>query len=106
MTPDPLEPLDSVDRRAVGSVLHRRSKLREAIGSALSAIGGAIFAAATIPGDGNLGHISIVCLFAFLGWLFWVRRGKSLLVTISICITLLVIWWPIALALRELGRSR
>ena len=73
---------------------------RLAAGSALStAIG--LFVGLLIPGDGNPGHLFLIVVCGFCGWLFWLRRGSSVLATIGICFVVILFSWPIAGALRN-----
>jgi hypothetical protein len=89
---------------------HRRTKdafrriALEVSGSALYTLVGA-FLGMQIPGDLGPGHAILVCLFAFLGWLLWVRRRRRLLVTLAIWAILILAWWPLAFALRALLRA-
>jgi hypothetical protein len=95
-------PEDSLhEKRPVASAIS--SVIRQAVGSVLCMFLGA-FLGFCIPGDANPAYVSLICLFAFFGWLFWVRRGKSVFATLGICLALIVLWWPFALALRDMAR--
>jgi hypothetical protein len=75
------EPTASQRRAALGEYV------RLIAGSALASLLGA-FLGLLVPGDGNPARISLICLTAFCGWLFWVRRRRSVWVTIVICAAL------------------
>jgi hypothetical protein len=74
--------------------------LKLALGSAVATVLG-LAVGMLIPGDGNPGHLLHIALCGVCGWLFWIRRGRSVLATIGICILLIVFSWPIGLALRD-----
>ncbi len=74
--------------------------LKLALGSAVATVLG-LAVGMLIPGDGNPGHLLCIAVCGVCGWLFWIRRGRSVLATIGICILLIVLSWPIALALRD-----
>ena len=75
-------------------------QVKLAVGSALStAIG--LFVGLLIPGDGDTGHLFLIVVCGFCGWLFRLRRGRSVLATIGICFVVILLSWPIALALRD-----
>jgi len=80
-------------------------KLRvEITGTIVSMILGAILG--LIVGGNGLGFVSFVVLRSFFGWVVWVRRKHSPVVTIVICVFLIAVWWPFGLMLRELGRGQ
>ncbi len=80
-----------------------RNLLVEITGTIASMILGA-FLGLMVGGNG-LGFVSFVVLCSFMGWVVWVRRKQSILVTVGICVLLVVVWWPFGLMLRELGRG-
>ena len=80
-----------------------RNLFIEIPGTVVSMIVGA-FLGLMVGGNG-LGFVSFVILCSFMGWVVWVRRKQSTLVTIGICVLLVVLWWPIGLIIRELGRG-
>jgi len=80
-----------------------RSLLREIVVTAVSMVAGA-FTGLMVGGDG-LGFVSFVVLCSLMGWVVWIRRKKSFLGTIGICILMVVVWWPFGLMVRELGRG-
>ncbi len=78
-----------------------RKRLKELIGSAACTCLGALVGL-SVPGDGNAAHVTLICLLAFLGWLFWVRRGRPLRDTFAICFGLLLSWWLASYSLRRI----
>jgi len=72
---------------------------RQVISAAGAAIVGA-FLCSLVPADANIASLALVCIGAFCGWLFWVRRGSSLAGTVGICFLIIAVWWSLVIALR------
>lgn len=81
-----------------------RNLLVEIMGTIISMVAGA-FVGLTCGGNG-LGFVSFVVLCSVMGWVVWIRRKKSFVGTIGICILMLIVWWPFGLMLRDLGGDR
>lgn len=81
----------------------KRSLIVEVIETVVSMIAGALVGL-LVSGNG-LGYASFVILCSLLGWVLWSRRKSSIAGTIGICILMVIVWWPIGLVLRELGRE-
>lgn len=81
-----------------------RNLLVEIAGTFVSMVLGAL--AGLLSGGNGLGFVSFVILCSVMGWVLWTRRRQSFLVTIGICVLMVIVWWPIGLVLRELGRNR
>jgi uncharacterized membrane protein YccC len=75
----------------------------EITGTVVSMIIGALLG--LVIGGNGLGFVSFVVLCSLMGWVVWVRRKKSFLGTIGICVLMLIAWWPFGLMLRNLGRD-
>jgi peptidoglycan biosynthesis protein MviN/MurJ (putative lipid II flippase) len=80
-----------------------RNLLVEIIGTVVSMVTGA-FLGLTCGGNG-LGFVSFVVLCSLMGLVVWIRRRRSILGTIGICILMVIVWWPFGLLIRELGRD-
>jgi hypothetical protein len=70
-------------------------------GYALSLLTGLFAGVLFVPGDGNPGHIFAIAVVGFCGLLLWVRRTANMFANIGLCIVLMVVSWPIGLALRD-----
>jgi uncharacterized membrane protein YccC len=91
-----------MDREAQISILRRIAvQAKLALGSAIATVLG-LTVGLLIPGDGNAGHLLIIVVCGLCGWIFWLRRGKSLLATIGICLVLILFSYPVALELRDM----
>ena len=86
---------------SVGSA--QRNLVLETIGTTLSMMAGA-FVGLLFAGDG-LGFVSFVILLSIMGAVVWLRRRRSVFGTLGICVTMVIVWWPFGLMLRELGRD-
>ena len=73
----------------------------EIAGTVASMVVGA-FVGLAIDGNG-LGFVGFVALCSLMGWVVWVRRKRSFLGRIGICVLMLIAYWPIGLLLRDLG---
>ena len=92
------------EARASGSTPLPRSSPREIIGTIFSMVAGALVG--LMCGGNGLGFVSFVVLCSLMGWVVWVRRKRSFLVTVGICALMLIVWWPFGLMLRDLGGDR
>lgn len=95
--------VSEIETKAPGSTPPPRSLPREIIGTIVSMVAGA-FVGLMVDGNG-LGFVSFVVLCSLMGWVVWIRRKKTFLSTIGICILMVVVWWPFGLMIRELGRG-
>jgi hypothetical protein len=96
-----MQEIDLQDQSS-GQQPRRTSAIIQIVGSTLCTFVGAVIGL-SVPGDGNLADVSLVCLMAFCGWLFWVRRRKPMLETVGFCIGLIIAWLPIAYFLRRIS---
>jgi len=80
-----------------------RNLLIEIPGTVVSMIVGA-FLGLMVGGNG-LGFVSFVLLCSCMACVVWVRRKQSLIATVGICGLMIILWWPIGLIVREVGRD-
>jgi hypothetical protein len=95
--------VSEIETKVPGPTPPPRSLPREIIGTVVSMVAGA-FLGLMVGGNG-LGFVSFVVLCSLMGWVVWIRRKKSFLGTIGICILMVILWWPFGIILRELGRD-
>ncbi|HBO43428.1 MAG TPA: hypothetical protein DD670_05755 [Planctomycetaceae bacterium] len=95
--------ISEIETKAPDPTPPTRSLLCEIIGTIVSMVAGA-FVGLMVGGNG-LGYLSFIVLCSLMGWVLWIRRKRSFLSTIGICILIVVVWWPFGLMLRELGRD-
>jgi hypothetical protein len=88
---------------AARRVVPQRSLIGELIGTSASMLAGAVIG--LMVGGNGVGFVSFVILCSLFGWVMWTRRKRSIAGTIGICILMLIVWWPIGLILREVGRE-
>ena len=80
-----------------------RNLLIEIPGTDVSMIVGA-FLGLMVGGNG-LGFVSFVLLCSCMACVVWVRPKQSLIATVCICGLMYILWWPIGLIVREVGRD-
>ena len=71
------------EARASGSTPLPPSLPRKIIGTICSMVAGAFVG--LMCGGNGLGFVSFVVLCSLMGWVVWVRRKRSFLVTVGIC---------------------
>jgi hypothetical protein len=60
-----------------------------------------LFIGLFIPGDFNPAHIFSIAICGFCGLVFYLVRRKSVITAIGICVIIIMVSWPIAIALRD-----